>query len=240
MVLKHLQAHRPNDKYCYVRATPVPLPLPLLIPNQPDGSKQEHTRRLVRCVRYDFAKKRYWAPGDIRSDIEADAFGSFLANPDSFPLNKKGKASIRAHSEDGGSFDLPRFEKLSGPESVFYISLGCTPLAASNLVIPSLMVDVDLLDVISYIERGRCGMCGGTRTICPGCTGGPASKFRVFMGCGVDLVCPLCMGQELAEDHKDFLQVRYDDMDDADESDPEAEAMEERIRERANQLDYDW
>jgi hypothetical protein len=45
---------------------------------------------------------------------------------------------------------------------------------------------------LGWDARLGCLMCGGGGFICPGCTGGLAQKYDAFMGCGVDLACPVC------------------------------------------------
>ncbi len=60
---------------------------------------------------------------------------------------------------------------------------------------------VDVMDIIAYVDYGDYQVCHGRRNICPECTGGVAQEFGVFMGCGVSLACPLCMGLDLSEGH---------------------------------------
>ena len=67
-------------------------------------------------------------------------------------------------------------------------------------------------DVIAHLQDVACGICGGStfgHTICPGCTGGKAQKFDAFMGCGVNLACPLCLGLDFMQEDKDLLQAYY-------------------------------
>jgi hypothetical protein len=67
------------------------------------------------------------------------------------------------------------------------------------------------------MENGWCGFCGTGRFICPGCTGGRADRFDVFIGGGVLLACPLCMGVGFAQDYKNFLRYYYLEMAPEDE-----------------------
>ncbi|KAI1440899.1 hypothetical protein F5Y02DRAFT_322575 [Annulohypoxylon stygium] len=65
-------------------------------------------------------------------------------------------------------------------------------------------------DVIAKIDDDWCCFCNRRRFICPGCTGGQIQKYGdLFMGCGVDLACPLCMGLDFSEYHKDVLEKHY-------------------------------
>ncbi|KIM82810.1 hypothetical protein PILCRDRAFT_820096 [Piloderma croceum F 1598] len=57
-----------------------------------------------------------------------------------------------------------------------------------------------------------CRLCGTERMFCPGCTGGMISEVGhadLFMGCLVDIRCPLCVGEAEAYEDKDFWQRHY-------------------------------
>jgi len=59
-----------------------------------------------------------------------------------------------------------------------------------------------------------CPLCSTSRTICPGCTRGLIGEVGhedLFMGCGVELRCPLCVGEEEAYADKDFWRAHYHD-----------------------------
>ncbi|KAL6309185.1 hypothetical protein BKA93DRAFT_424443 [Sparassis latifolia] len=84
---------------------------------------------------------------------------------------------------------------------------GGEQIAPPNLT-PCLFTDITIPDYISRIQRGKCWVCGGGRTICPGCTEVP-DKFDAFMGCGVALACPLCMGLDFCWEDKTFWQTYY-------------------------------
>lgn len=87
--------------------------------------------------------------------------------------------------------------------------------ATSGSSIPALTIPdclftaITVPDVISRVENGDCWVCDGERHICPGCTGGRADKFDAFMGCGVLLACPLCMGIEFMQEDKEFCEKYY-------------------------------
>lgn len=76
---------------------------------------------------------------------------------------------------------------------------------------PYVFEGITLPDVIARLEGGMCGFCGGGRFVCPGCTRGRADGFDVFMGYGVSLACPLCLGCDIALEHKSFLEAYYDE-----------------------------
>lgn len=97
-----------------------------------------------------------------------------------------------------------------------------------------LFSDITVPDVIAHVERGRCWVCGGERSICPGCTGGVAQKFDAFMGCGVSLACPLCMGMDFMHEDKRWLQDYYWD----EPIEEEVLAREMRIKDRLAELGY--
>ncbi|KAI4249447.1 MAG: hypothetical protein L6R42_008985 [Xanthoria sp. 1 TBL-2021] len=98
-----------------------------------------------------------------------------------------------------------------------------------------LFIDTTVPDVIARLEGGRCWVCEGERDICPGCTRGVANEFDAFMGCGVDLACPLCMGLDFMQEDKAFLQKYYRDEPPAKEE----EARKARVSARLAELGYD-
>ena len=97
---------------------------------------------------------------------------------------------------------------------------------------PCLFTSVTVPDVIARLEDGYCGACGGSRFICPGC-GQLPDRFMVFMGCGVELACPLCVGVALAQDHQEFLQANYLEVPDEDQK-----AMDEEVNDVLRELGY--
>ncbi len=87
----------------------------------------------------------------------------------------------------------------------------------NNFLPHCLFHEVTVPDVIAHLQDVVCEFCEGRdgHTICPGCTGGRAQKFGAFMGCGVDLACPLCLGLDFMREDKDLLQAYYwDEMPD--------------------------
>jgi hypothetical protein len=53
-----------------------------------------------------------------------------------------------------------------------------------------------------------CILCGDDRVICPGCTGGHLGS-DLFMGCGVYIRCPRCVGYGKALKDKEFMKSIY-------------------------------
>ena len=74
-----------------------------------------------------------------------------------------------------------------------------------------LFYDIKVPDLIARLQNYPCSVCNGMdgHTICPGCTGGVAQKYGAFMGCGVDLACPLCLGLDFMEEDKALLERYY-------------------------------
>ncbi|KAK3360729.1 hypothetical protein B0T25DRAFT_578590 [Lasiosphaeria hispida] len=232
MIIKLLKADSRRSEYCFVRASALP--------------STNSSQRLICCTRYNFDKdlSEYLLAGNLDSKKAVRAFGDFLIDPDRFPVGEDGQIHIE-DAYNGGvgcvetGLELPALNEMSGPGNVFYVAL--LDEKKNEGVIPCLMVDVDILDVIAFIDDGDCRVCDGLRSICPGCTSGVAHEFGVFMGCGVDLACPLCMGLDLAVEHHGFLKERYHlHLQDADGDDSEAEDMMERVLGRAKELGYGW
>ncbi|KAI1087304.1 hypothetical protein F5B19DRAFT_476161 [Rostrohypoxylon terebratum] len=101
---------------------------------------------------------------------------------------------------------------------------------------------LDVPDIIARIEDGRCHFCDGQRWVCPGCTGGHVGDYGdLFMSCGVKLACPLCMGLDLSQRHKDVLDEFYEPgyMGTGAEDPPEWTVMREEVKDRLRHLDYE-
>ncbi|KAI0380662.1 hypothetical protein F5Y04DRAFT_281689 [Hypomontagnella monticulosa] len=124
--------------------------------------------------------------------------------------------------------ELPELRRLSGPNDVFNVILDTTSTDFS------LYTFCDVPDFIATMDGGGCYVCRGERFICPGCTGGIAQKFDAFMGCGVDLACPLCMGLRFSGIHRAFLQEYYWDKP----SKYKAKEMREDLEDRLDELGY--
>ena len=99
-----------------------------------------------------------------------------------------------------------------------------------------LFYDITVPDLIGRLQEYVCHVCEFRRrhTICPGCTGGVAQRYGAFMGCGVDLACPLCLGLDFMEEDKSLLEHYYY------EGLPEEEerARNERFESRLKELGY--
>ena len=74
-----------------------------------------------------------------------------------------------------------------------------------------LFYDITVPDLIARLQDYSCRVCNfrDGHTICPGCTGGVAQRYGAFMGCGVDLACPLCLGLDFMEEDKGLLERYY-------------------------------
>jgi hypothetical protein len=197
--------------------------------------------------------------GDLQSAREVDYFENYLADPHSFPLDKDGRAVLGDGDDDKDKDQaddqddnrdkdgeerplvLPRLGRLSGPENAFYVSLARDKWA-SELIIPCLMVEIKVPDVIAFIERGRCAMCENSRYIVPDWDSGRAEKFDVAMHFSVYLVCPLCMGLDISKEHWYFHDEVRVWRCNSDPDDPEmkewADDVDELIEKKLDELGY--
>ncbi len=140
----------------------------------------------------------------------------------------------------GQQHDLDVLEKINGrssrpPPTSKFFSITVTD-SDNNLLPHCLFHEITVPDVISHLQDNVCGICKeeNGHTICPGCTGGKADGFGAFMGCGVDLACPLCLGLSFMKRDKELLETYYwDPM-------PEEErvARSRRFKRRLNELGY--
>lgn len=209
--------------------------------------QEQQTCTIVRCTRYnvDEGLDLYGVvAGHLRSARAVDIFEEFLASPDTF--DKDDPEYTNSYSLDRAAQDIDEIiPELVPTEEVFDIML---PLAPSqqdddeeknnnNLIIPCLYTQVEVQDVIAFIDKGDCFAChGGEREICPGCTGGLAQAFYLFAGCDYTIACPLCIGQGLAEEHRQFNRS-LDGLSEEEADELEEELME-RIRGRKRKLGY--
>ncbi|KAI2606706.1 hypothetical protein GGR54DRAFT_620403 [Hypoxylon sp. NC1633] len=145
------------------------------------------TTTLLRCFRHEFNHSGYQLlTGCIESSLCVSEFEDYLA------------AATPAVAETL-EVEVPELRRLSGPDNTFDVVLDTTSTGRC------LYTDLEVPDLIARLEDGDCWVCSGNKFICPGCTGGIAQEFQVFMSCGVDLACPLCIGVEFSQNHKNFL-----------------------------------
>ncbi|KAL9117036.1 MAG: hypothetical protein Q9187_006431 [Circinaria calcarea] len=146
------------------------------------------------------------------------AFEHFLASPD---------------SASSDSFPNLKVNQTDAATAAFSILLDCS-VDNSKLLPACLFSEVAVPDVIAHLEGGRCIVCCEQRDICPGCTRGVAQRYDAFMGCGVGLACPLCMGLDFMLADKAFLQKYH-----WDEAPKEEEAVRQsKIDRRLSELGY--
>lgn len=62
-----------------------------------------------------------------------------------------------------------------------------------------------------------CYLCSDKRVLCPGCTQGKIPS-NLFMGCGVLIRCPECVGYDKAMEDKIFMKRTYWPPKDSDSS----------------------
>ncbi|OAA59747.1 hypothetical protein SPI_05945 [Niveomyces insectorum RCEF 264] len=79
------------------------------------------------------------------------------------------------------------------------------PAIALDSRISILYQGITVPDVISWVERGSCHLCGGNRLICCGCGDGRRARqcfisWDIPGDCGVTMFCPLCIGLDFAEE----------------------------------------
>ena len=99
-----------------------------------------------------------------------------------------------------------------------------------------LFLEISVPHIIGHLQDNICWVCQDRdgRTICPGCTRGVAQEFDAFMGCGVNLACPLCLGLDFMREDKRLLQAYYWD----ELPKEEEEARDLRFEQRYQELGY--
>ncbi|OTA55992.1 hypothetical protein K449DRAFT_387756 [Hypoxylon sp. EC38] len=168
---------------------------------------------LIRCFRHAFDSPTDELVDDVLVD-EGSVYG--------FERYLASTAPSTAKTLD---IELPELQRLSGPDTTFDIILDTTSTA------PYLYASLSVPDIIATINHGNCWVCREERFICPGCTGGIAQQFDVFMGCGVGLSCPLCMGTNFSQRHKSFLESNYWSKAPEDEAEDMLYVIEDRLEE---------
>ncbi|KAL9016620.1 MAG: hypothetical protein Q9185_006032 [Variospora sp. 1 TL-2023] len=170
--------------------------------------------------------------GTLNDRAHVEAAERWLQSPHTYDQEQRG-------SENGIIFGA-KDTKNNNNNNTYGIIFPGVLAASSSASLPALSAPdclfnaVTIPDVISWLQDGRCWVCRGERGICPGCTGGKAQEFDAFMGCGVTLACPLCMGLEFMFEDKAFLEQYYWDEPSPDEK----AARDARLRARWAELGY--
>jgi hypothetical protein len=152
--------------------------------------------------------------GNFDNTEAVRSFEEFMNKPEEFTAPH----TIQLDQGCGNTFDI----LITSADDNLLVDSACL---FSNLTVP---------DVISRMEGGACSFCSGSRLFCPGCTGGRAQEFGVFMGCGVGLACPLCIGIDFPLEHKAFLRRYYWD----DPPEEEEESIKNWLQQRMDELGY--
>jgi hypothetical protein len=174
--------------------------------------------KLLKCRR--ISDEGWPFCGELGSASDIELFEEFLDNPNTAPASQLGIPPIKPSQNKRNEFEL-------------YI----TPLDNNLRASAVLFHDIKVPDVIAFMEDGECGFCRERNQkffFCPGCTGGWAQQYDMFMGCGVDLVSPVCIGLDVAREHKEFLQTYYREPAPEDEE----EAMKAVLKARFDELGY--
>ena len=162
------------------------------------------------------------SPAYIDNEDEIHAVEIYLAFPDQHD------PFIQEHLDTPSMRPQP-------PSRFFTITVTDAPHA---VFLPDcLFHDVTVPDLMGRLQEHVCHVCDfrDGHTICPGCTGGVAQRYGAFMGCGVDLACPLCLGLKFMWEDKSLLEEFYW------EGLPEEEerARRDRFDSRLKELGYD-
>ncbi|KAH8800353.1 hypothetical protein F5884DRAFT_838268 [Xylogone sp. PMI_703] len=161
---------------------------------------------------------------DVRSDWEMDHYRFYLAKPDALADFKPDE------DKPVPPFEQPEVKDIEDKDG---IKIKMTTLkSAANLIFANLTVP----DVISRIEGDACNLCWGSRQICPDdrCSGGLGREFFGDRNCGCGVVvCPLCIGTDIAEEYFNRYVADYD------EGMPEEE-LEDWCRARFAELGYKY
>lgn len=211
IIIDYLENGQRTDEFCFVKASVV----------RPSPWSSD-TTRLIRCKKqeFDLDLSKQWLAGHLCSAIAVLDFETFLLSP-------------TAETADSiESTVIPDLHQLPGPENTFSIVLD----SVHQTELGALGIDVDVPDIIAKFDYGDCCVCNGYRSICPGCTGGVADEFFVFMSCGASLACPLCLGLDLADKHHRFLKYDIEGETTPDEEDD----INEKIRVALDDLGYVW
>ena len=180
------------------------------------STKESSLGKVLSCEMTDLLDEPKCSSLDNSTEVRA--FEQFLSSPD---------------SSTSDSFPTLKVNGTSDATTTFSIILNCS--VENSEVFPAcLFSEVTVPDVIAHLEGGRCSVCFRHRGICPGCTGGVAQRFDAFMGCGVELACPLCMGLDFMLDDKAFLREYYWE----EASKAEEEIRQKKIERRLSELGY--
>ena len=141
------------------------------------------------------------SPEYIDNEGEIRAVEHYLAFPDQYD---KQDPFLKDRLDTRSTRSLPIFH-------FFFITVTSVPHA---VFLPDcLFHDITVPDLIGHLQEYVCHVCKfrDGHTICPGCTLGVAQRYGAFMGCGVDLACPLCLGLNFMQEDKSLLEEYYDE-----------------------------
>jgi len=95
--------------------------------------------------------------------------------------------------------------------------------------------DLTIPDIICHIEDGKCQFCAGVRHICPEETYRD-SGFDTFSGTSMPLACPVCMGWDFCQKHKEFIDIFYDNCP----RKKDTIRLGEWLHQRLDEFGYEW
>ncbi|KAI4860283.1 hypothetical protein F4820DRAFT_437303 [Hypoxylon rubiginosum] len=188
----------------------------------------------LRCVRYRFdCPADEVIAGTLGDDNSVYDFETFLRRGTLPPAGRLETDMIETDMIETDMIEtempqteMPELCRLAGPGNTFDVVLDNT-----SSTDPYLYAFRDVPDFIAMVDGGYCWVCNGEKFICPGCTGGKTQEFQVFMSCGVDLACPLCIGVQISQSHKAFLEGYLDETPPEDEAEDMRKLLEERLEE---------
>ncbi|GKU05319.1 cuticle-degrading protease [Fusarium langsethiae] len=151
----------------------------------------------------------WWSFGNIRTGSELFHYENYLIGP-----------SYKPEVEDEDEERPPKCPFSDFSKTVLQDQ--CLTIPVSNLEFekPFLYHGFNAPGMISWCEGGECQLCGGGRELCPGCRDGrevmesfttlPSTK----VDCGTEMMYPLCIGVECAEESAYQTSDHWGDEDD--------------------------
>ncbi|KAM7184580.1 hypothetical protein V8F33_012916 [Rhypophila sp. PSN 637] len=195
MILDLLKQDIGAPDYCLVQASEIQTSRDS---NNKNDVANQNALNIVLCTRYKLnLTTEYYQPYECNLTT-ISRFADVLADPDKYVGNLK----------------YPRPSRMV--KETFYVALAGR--SRFEAVVPCLMGNITPTDVVRFINNGKCCMCQNDWALCRGC-GSPGLEYDYQSERGryickaehtdsVAIVCPLCIGEDLASEQEALLTSR--------------------------------
>lgn len=174
---------------------------------------------------FELVEVEQWEPNPWDDELSEDGLPEDGLPEDKIPEDTLPEEKSSVHEK-------PAKKQLSGV--VYMDTTHQIVIRADGSGHPCVFSYLTVPDVIARVEGGRCCLCDKKRFMSPCQTGDTAREFGITMMCG-RLVCPLCIGVDVAYMHEDYVEGEDDSLFDLRAT----KRMDRIIRTRFKKLGYE-